>query len=346
VSYHLFALAGSRDAVTVARAAGHEELAGEWARFHAVFRASVMRRLEQLVDAAGGVITPGFEGYTARPVMIRRRGGTEDEPCTGAYGETGGIDWQNFCASFPTDVIAPDHPWITSSLARWRHAYVEGVFPYPYDGQYHWVHNYNTINLSETWLRRGDHAEAVRDLYGLLLHTSATHASAEVVDTAGRRDFSCTPHNWFSAKLVRFIRDMLVYETPDGWLHLLGGLAPAWMAPGSAVAVERAPTELGVLSFRTEMRQHGFDMTVALAARRETAGLALHVPPFLEVTGVTVDGSRIPVGTRPFALPPQGGDVSVTWRPCELPAISFTAVAAAFAEDHRRRVSEWRGRTE
>jgi hypothetical protein len=263
-------------------------------------------------------------------------------PCAGAYGERGGIDWHNLCAAFPTGVLPIDHPWIGTSLERWRHAYVEGVFPYPYDANYHWVHNYNTINLSETWLRRREHAEALRDLYGLLLHTTATHGSAEVVDTVGRRDFSCTPHNWFSAKLVRFIRDLLVYEGDDGALHLLGGLAPAWMRPGEDVSLSDAPTEYGMLSFRAHMRKGGMDLDIDFAPRGDPAALVLHLPPFLESPYVSADGAVVPGENGTYGLPVAARRVVAEWANDRLPDVSFDRVAEGFIRDYRRRVAEFR----
>ena len=338
VSYHLYAVAGAREAAAMAATAGWGELAAEWSDFYDEFSASVVNRLGELVERTDGVITPGFAGYDAEPVMVPVPGSDSNIPCAGAYGERGGVDWHNFCAAFPTGVLPPDHPWISSSLERWRHSYVEGAFPYPREDNYHWLHNYNTLNLSETWLRRGDYAEAIRDLYGALLHTSATHGSAEVVDSAGRRDFCCTPHGWFGAKVVRFIRDLLVYEGEDHRIHLLAGLSPAWMAPGAEVRIEDAPTDLGKLSLCAGMRDGGMDVDVLFDARADAAGIVLHLPPFLDATSVTADGQRHEATHSAVPLPATARAVEVKWRPATLPDISFDAIAAAFKENYHGRV--------
>jgi len=338
VSYHLYALAGAKAAVALAEAAGKPKLAAEWRAFYDHFRAAVMMRLGQLVEQTGGVITPGFEGYEAKAVTVNVT--WVEEPYSyqpsGAYGETGGCDWHNVGAAFPTEVLPPDHPWITSSLMRWRQAYVEGIFPYPSKSDYTLLHNYNTLNLSETFLRRGESAEAVRDLYGVLLHTTATHASAEGVDTGGRRDFNCTPHNWFSAKLVRFIRDLLVYEAGSR-LHLLAGLSPAWMQHGQTLEITNAPTELGQLSFHVRMNKSGMHMTLDCVPHPSLEGFTLPLPSFLTGVQVTADGMTVEREKDGWPLPTACREIRVNWDDRPLPDVSFRRVVEAYIADYQRR---------
>jgi len=261
-------------------------------------------------------------------------------PCSGSYGKSGGIDWHNLGIVFPTESLEPHHPWVTSSLTRWRHSYVEGLIPYPRQGEFWMLHNYNTINLSEAWLRRGDQEEALRDLYGVLLHTTATHAASEVVDSSGRRDLSSTPHNWFSAKLVRFVRDMLVYEGHDGRLHLLGCLSPAWMVPGMRVAISDAPTEFGSVCLESTMIKGGMDVTIQFRGEKRPGGAILHVPPF--ASGVTADcgGRMLPTTADGIELPLASKiDVRVRWSDSVLPDVSFERVAASFVRDYEVRRS-------
>ena len=341
VSYHLYAMAGARAGVAMAEAAGEGGLAAEWKAFSDEFSRAVLRRMEQLVARTGGVLTPGFEGYDTPAVTVNVTWVEKPYSYTpiGAYGPTGGNDWHNLGAAFPTENLPPDHAWITSSLARWRHAYVEGIFPYPTaKGEYAQLHNYNTMNLSGTWLRRGDHAEALRDLYGVLLHTTATHGSAEGVDSAGRRDFNCTPHNWFSAKLVRFVRDLLVYEGAGRRLHLLAGLAPAWMKPGQEVAIERAPTAWGLLSLRATMREGGMQVALDLRPRGAAPDLMLHLPPFVREPRVFTAGRPVATEDGGWPLPAGAREVSVEWAPSTvLPDISFDRIVDAYRADYRRR---------
>jgi len=342
VSYHLYAVAGARAAAAMAEAAGERKLATQWNDFHEAFGEAVMAALEKLTAKTGGVITPGFEGYEAQPVTVNVN--WVDKPYSytpaGAYGKTGGCDWLNVAAAFPAEVLPADHPWITSSLARWRETYIEGIFPYPSGGDYRMLHNYNTMNLSETWLRRGDWAETLRDLYGLLLHTTATHASAECLASCGRRDMNCTPHNWFSAKLVRFVRDLLVYEGADRRLHLLAGLSPAWMAPGMRVGIWYAPTELGKITLRAMMNRGGMDIETYFHKRPEAEGMMLHLPPFIEIKRVEADGELLLPEKKGWPLPAGTRQVHVEWEDRPLPDISFARVVDAYVEDYRRRLSD------
>jgi hypothetical protein len=338
LSHHLHALGGARAGAKLARAAGADELADDYQAFHDELHAYVLRALEDLAKRTGGVITPSFEGYDAAHVMIDMTWETPPRKWTskaGSYGPTGGLDWQNLALAWPFAVLPPQHPIVTSSMARWRHHYVEGIIPYPKDGNFGCLHNYNGIPLSGTWLRRGDWAEAVRDLYGLLLHTSASHASAEVLDSGCRWDYGCTPHNWFSGRFLRFARDCLVYEE-GGDLHLLAGLSPAWMHPGMTVGVENLPTSLGTISMQARMHSDGLDLTVDWSRRPGATAAILHLPPFL--SGVRVahakrraDGSWMLAADRT--------SFAVQWDATTLPDLSFERVAAAWLADYRQRAS-------
>jgi hypothetical protein len=339
VSYHLYAVAGARRAVEMAEALSERETAGRWSAFRDAFEAAVLARLAALAARTGGVITPTFEGLEAEPVTVHLTWLTPPrvERITGAYGERGGIDWHNLAAVFPTGVLPPNHSLMDSSLARWRHAYVEGIYPYPKHANYTELHNYNTLNLSGTWLRRGQAAEAVRDLYGALLHTSATHASGEVVRSDLRWDFQCAPHNWFSGKLARLVRDLLVYEEPGGILHLLAGLSPAWMRPGEVVSVTALPTWYGPISLRAGMRADGLDAEIDFQARPDARELRLHLPEFVAATRAEADGQAVALDGRECRLPLGARRVSLRWRPDPLPQISFNAVADSYLRDYRAR---------
>ncbi len=340
VSYHLYAVAGVRGGIRIAQALNQAGLVEGWTTFADGFEQHVHRHLEKLGQKTCGVLTPTFEGHDAAPVTVDISWENPPRKVTfsGAFGETGGCDWHNLAAVFPTGVLPPHHPLVTSSLERWRHMVVEGAFPYPQESDYARVHNYNGMNLSGAWLRRGDWAETVRDLYGVLLHTSSTHASAEVVNTAIRYDYGCTPHNWFSGKLVRFIRDLLVYEDDDGFLHVLAGLSPAWMMPGMTVGVENAPTTLGTVSFAAIMRDDGMDIDLDWVARPEAKALVLHLPPFLQRPSVTADGRHIRKGVEGWRLKKNARHARVSWHPAPMPDLSFERVVTSYLADYLRRL--------
>jgi len=226
-------------------------------------------------------------------------------------------------------------------LARWRHTYVEGLFPYAFESEYFRLHNYNTLNLSETWLRRGDSAEALRDLYGVLLHTSATHASAEVLDSTARWDFGCTPHNWFSGKLIRFIRDLLVYEDgSDGRLHLLGGVSPAWMQPGQEIRLQDAPTDFGRFGLDACFEEAAMHLELVLEPQPHFQGFVLHLPDFLQDVRLKAQGQVQALSTHSWALGPELRQLHVSWKAAPLPQISYDHVVAAYLTDYARRAEQ------
>lgn len=336
VSHHLYALAGIREASRMAHAQGRHALARQWDAFHGALQESVMQALEQLVGEMDGVIAPAFEGINA---SFAPQPGGANSPA-GSYGKSGGgLDWLNLAAAYPTGVIEADHPWVTSSLARWGNAYVEGTFPYPLGGEFGLVNPALTLLLSETWLRAGYHAEAVRDLYGALLHTNEAHQAPHVADTERRLSREGMPSALFAARYARFLRNMLVHEDAGHRLHLLAGLAPAWLQPEGKLAVHGLPTELGPLSYRATMRDGGMDLDIDFRPRIGNESLVLHLPPFLTDIHVRTDGGHAEaVQGGPYVLPAHTRAMRVWWRREQPPEISFESVAAAYQRDYAMRM--------
>ncbi len=97
------------------------------------------------------------------------------------------------------------------------------------------------------------------------------------------------PNSAANAETLSMLRTMLLHEEmrdnrPTGIVHLLRGAPLAWREPGKRIAVERAPTFLGEISFRAEGTPGG--------ARVEISGPhpALHVHLRRRLDKVLVDG--------------------------------------------------------
>ncbi len=337
VSLHFYALAGIRCAAGMARALGMESLAAKWDGFYSAFHEAVFARLDVLLKETDGVITPSFEGFEAKSTLQRIPGTRRSRRLAGPYGKTGGFDWLNIAAVYPTETIDPMHRWITSSISRWGNTYVEGLLPYPEEGDFASLHTALTLTLAETWLRRGDYAETIRDLYGVLLHTSRGNAMPGIADSSRRLDKDTMPSTLAAARLVRFLRNCLAYEEGGRRLHLLGGFSPAWMKDGAVIALRNAPTELGAISFRTRMRIAALDMELEFHPRPQAESIILHLPPFLKETRVKVDDTHAEQAHGGWLVPLNAKNIRVWWRDEPLPDISYEAVVRAYLDDYEKR---------
>jgi hypothetical protein len=337
IGHHLQALAGAEEAVRLAKARGDAYLAQSWQAFTDTFRQTVLDSLAKTVKHSDGLVTPAFEGLAAPSADAREDGSAAP---TGTYGETGGIDALNLTAVYPAGLLAPDHPWVTSSLSRWGNNYVEGLLPCPEGGDYRRLHPGLTLLLAETWLRRGDYCEALRDLYGVLLHATAAGSIPGVIDSARRTACAPLPDAVASARFIRFMRHMLAYEGHDGRLHLLAGLAPAWMAPGSEILLENAPTGHGTLSMRGRFENAGLRLDLLFQPCDTAGDLMLHLPPFLRDIHVKAGADMAMQDGAGWRIPPGTRNVRVWWRDDPLPALSFESVAQAWRTDYTRRIAE------
>jgi hypothetical protein len=104
---------------------------------------------------------------------------------------------------------------VTATLKATQAKYAEGIMTYA-NGEF--LHHYLTIKNTMTEVIRGDaedQAQADRELYALLVHTSSTHASFEfAIYPWGNRNFedNLSPHGWFAAEYRTLPRTMLVAE--------------------------------------------------------------------------------------------------------------------------------------
>jgi len=125
------------------------------------------------------------------------------------------------------------------------------------------LHHYLGFRVFQTDLADGDQDRALRGLYDSLAHTTSTHAGFETgVRVYGSRavDDNMTPHGWWAAEYVAFLRNMLVREDGAG-ITLASVLAPGWLEPGKTVAVKRARTPFGPLSYELQATSGGARLT-------------------------------------------------------------------------------------
>jgi hypothetical protein len=227
----LWAAAGLRSAVADARLAGRADLAASWLETDTRFEASLRRALSAAVSHAGHI----------PPVLDA----------------SGGQDWGNYYAAYPVQVLSARDPAVTATI-KWARAHsVQGLPTYA-NGRS--LHDYLGFSLFQTELQAGRPEAALEGLYSELAHTTSTDDGWEWdVPLWGARASAVdlSPHGTFAGDYVALLRNLLLEEDPSGTITLLPGASPAWLAPGQHIAVTRAPTSHGVVSFVEHSSAHG-----------------------------------------------------------------------------------------
>lgn len=187
-------------------------------------------------------------------------------PAMPTYPE-GGIS-QSFIAVYPTGFLSADSPWVTNLLQRMQRSELQGL---PTDMAWmgpSGVWPGESMNVAETYLRRGDVAKTVELLLASLNHSYTTNVFKEEIKVDQSLPAACTtgnaakvpdghgtgdmPEAWGNANLVLLVRDMLLRDDGDR-LRLLSGVPAEWIAPGEHIGVANAPTVFGgKVSFRLD----------------------------------------------------------------------------------------------
>jgi hypothetical protein len=179
----------------------------------------------------------------------------------------------------------------------------------------------------------------------VLVHTSSTHAGFEYsVRPWGDRDLSgnLTPHGWFAAEYRNLLRNMMVREEGNT-LNLLSAVSPMWIGDGKSIRVEKAQTYFGALSFNLKMSsatQAELSLHTEFAAGHAPSKIVLHLPWFMNVSSVSVDGKRAIPRNGQVELGPATQSVHISWtrRPIapDLPQ-SYTAAVQSYKDEYAKR---------
>jgi len=312
--YNFLALSGLKLAIEMARETGEGDLAQTWQAEYDDFHKAFFKVLDAQAAAHNGYIPPALDG------------------------QAGGYDWGNLLAVDYEPILDPHDPRVTATLKATQAKYAEGIMTYA-DGEY--LHDYLTMKNTLTEVIRGDQEQAVRELCSVLLHTSSTQAGFEFsIRPWGDRNFgdNLAPHGWFAAEYRNVLRNMLVREEGDR-LHLLSAVSPAWMGKGKVVAVRRAPTFFGPVSFTLDQPQDGkavLHLDAAFTA--PPSAIVLHVPWFVTLDRATADGKQVEAGNGAIAVPATTHVVELRWstKP-NASHLSYEAAVADYKAEYARR---------
>lgn len=314
--HNFWALAGLKNAIALAEGLGHTADVKAWRREYDDYFNEFKGALQKATATTGGYIPPGLEGEH-------------------------GQDWGNMMSVYPEIILDPHDPMVTATLNGTRAKYQEGIMTYG-DGAF--LHHYLTMKNTETELVRGDQQMAIEELYGLLVHTSSTHAGFEYnIRPWGDRDFdgNLAPHGWFAAKFRTLVRDMMLREQGAD-LHLLSAISPAWVKPGAEIKVERAPTNFGQVNFTLAFTANGATLSLSPQFTEAPARTILHLPWFMDTTKVTIDGRPASIKDGEVVLPAATRKVELEWtRRAGAPDLSYEGAVTAYKDEYRRRYEKW-----
>jgi len=217
---------------------------------------------------------------------------------------------QSLIAVYPTDLLRPENLWVTNLLERMRKDELEGLPTHMAWMGAGGVWPSESLNVAETYLRRGDIPKTVSLLMATLNHTyttdtfreeikvnkslpvaCATGVSKDVPDGYGTGDM---PEAWGPANLILLLRDMMFYEDGDS-LHVFAGIPADWIAPGEKLSISSAPTTLGgKISLHLDYSGAGkmtleFDSTVHVPR----AIIRFPLPVDAKLRSVTVNGRDV-----------------------------------------------------
>jgi hypothetical protein len=321
--YNFLALSGLKLAIDTARETGHFDLAQAWQAEYNDYRTAFFDVLDAQTAAHNGYIPPALDG------------------------QKGGYDWGNLLAVVPEPTLDPHDPRVTATLKATQAKYSEGIMTYA-DGEF--LHHYLTIKNTMTEVIRSgpdDQAQALRELYALLVHTSSTHAGFEfAILPWGDRNFqdNLAPHGWFAAEYRTLLRTMLVREEgseESGRLHLLSVVSPDWIGKGKKIEVSNAPTWFGKIAFRLT-QPNDSEAILTLAPEFDPAHtpnqIVVHLPWFMEVKSATVDGKPAHLSGDTLVVSSNAREIHLHWnlRP-DAPHLSYDRAVADYKAEYARR---------
>lgn len=321
--YNFLALDGLEAAELLAHDLGHPD---DELRFHRIeedLRKNFVSQLDRVTAKTGGSIPPALDG------------------------DSGGTDWGNLLSLVPEQQLSPFDPRVTATLRATQGRYEEGLMTYRQPGQGTYLHHYLTIKNTLSELIRGEDEQAIREFYAILVHTSSTHAGFEYsIRPWGDRDFSgnLAPHGWFAAEYRNLLRNMMVREEGRS-LHLLSAVSPEWIGSGNSLRVEKAETYFGTIGFTLKMPSatHAeLCLHADFVAGHEPGRIVLHLPWFMDVTSVNVDGKRVNVVGREVELEPAAKSVQIAWTRRRMSPDAPLSYAAAVERYKREYANHYR----
>mgnify|MGYP000192954593 CR=1 FL=1 len=286
--HNFWALAGLKSLILIAEFLNEDDDSALYSNAYDDYYRSLEKCLKTVMEKTGGTIPPGLDTLS-------------------------GQDWGNLLSLYPVPIFDKSDPRIRATLDRVKDKYQEGLMTY---GDGRWLHHYLTMRNTQTALILGDQEQVIQDMYAVLLHTGSTQTGFEFSILPWKtRDFgmNLVPHGWFAAEYRTLLRNMLVREEGDE-LHLLSAVSPEWIKPGETISVENAPTDFGAVSFKLVCQKRKAVIRLENDFHTQPDSLILHLPWFMRVRQVAVDGKELIPEQRKLYLKPDTRIVEIEWK--------------------------------
>jgi len=167
---------------------------------------------------------------------------------------------QSLIAVYPTGLFSPNNLWVTNLLRRMQRTELQGLPTHMAWMGASGVWPSESLNVAETYLRRGNIPKVISLLIATLNHTYTTDVFREEIKVDKNLPVACAsgvskdvenehgtgdmPEAWGPANLILLLRDMLFYENGNS-LHILAGIPADWIQPGEHLGITSAPSTLG-----------------------------------------------------------------------------------------------------
>ena len=288
---------------------GHAFPHNTWGLYTEKIAESAAEILGRTEDARG--FASDYEDYKHAYFTAMRRSialEKQDAPYLPAMPTEPGADVsQSLIAVYPTRLLKPDDLWVTNLLKRMRRDELQGLPTHMAWMGAGGVWPSESLNVAETYLRRGDIDKTVSLLLASLNHTYTTDTFREEIKVDKNLPVACAsgqskdvpdgdgtgdmPEAWGPANLILLLRDMIFYEDGDS-LHILAGVPANWIAPGESLSIGSAPTTLGgKISLRLHSSRAGqMDLHLESSVKVAEATIRFPLPPGATLRSVTVNG--------------------------------------------------------
>ena len=134
----------------------------------------------------------------------------------------------------------------------------------------------------------------------------------------------------------------MVREEQDRRLHLLSVISPEWVRPGQEISVKRAPTNFGQVNFDVKFSDAGATIALNNDFSQRPQDIVLHLPWFVNLSGVTADGKKINVVNNAAVLPASVRRVQIAWqKKADAPALNYENAVKDYKTEYRRRYEHW-----